>query len=195
MCEPTTIALATMAVGTTQALMQHKAQNDMAKQQTAQNNINSQNAISSMNLQNAGINMRLEQEADRAVDDRLENVLEAARLRSKMVASAGDGGVAGQSTDFALRDVGRTASRNKSSINRNLDAKFAQGFHDKLGIKAQTESRLSSMPIPQKASWMATGLQIAGAGLQAGTNYQAMTAGAGGSTWQDLGNVGKGGYA
>lgn len=191
MCEPTTIALATMAVGTTQALMQHKAQNDMAKQQTAQNNINSQNAIRSMDFQNAGINMRLEQEADRAVDDRLENVLEAARMRSKMVASAGDGGVSGQSTDFALRDVGRTASRNRSSINRNLDAKFAQGFHDKLGIKAQTESRLSSMPIPQKASWMATGLQIAGSALQAGSNYQAMTAGAGGSTWQDLGKVGQ----
>ncbi len=195
MCEPTTIALATMAVGTTQALMQHKAQNDMAKQQAAQNDINSQNAIRSMDFQNAGINMQLDQQADRAVDDRMENVLEAARMKSRMVASAGDGGVSGQSMDFALNDVSRTQGRNNSAINRNLKAVNAQGFHDKLGIKARTETRLSSMPIPQKASWLATGLQIAGSGLTAASGYQAMTAGAGGSTWQNLGNVGKGNYA
>ena len=149
-------------LGIAQSLMQYKAQSDMAAQQEHQNRINEQNAIKSQDLQNRQINANLMQEADAAVDDRIENILHATRIKARMKASAGEAGISGMGISHLLRDVDATESRNIAQVDRNLSGVRQQAIYDKLGVKAQTESRINNLPMPQRPSLLATGLQIGG---------------------------------
>lgn len=157
------MAAISTGIGVASAGMQYKAAKDMEAQQIAQNEINFQNAIKSQDLQYRQLNERAMQESEAAVDERLDNMLQAARIKSRMKASAGEAGVSGMGINHLLRDVEKTETRNVAQVNRNLEAVRAQNMYDKLGVKAATESRMSNQPIPQRPSLLATGLQIGNA--------------------------------
>lgn len=157
------MAAISTGIGVASAGMQYKAAQDMYAQQNAQNAINAQNAVKSQDLQYRQLNERAMQESGAAVDARLDNMLQAARIKSRMKASAGEAGVSGIGISHLLRDVEATETRNVAQINRNLEAVKAQNLYDKLGVKAQTESRMSNQPIAQRPSLLATGLQIGNA--------------------------------
>lgn len=163
-------------MGIATAAMSHKAQSDMAKQQQVQNDINFQNAVKSQDLQYRQNNEQSMQEADAAVDARVDNVLQAARIKSRMKASAGEAGISGMGINHMLRDVDRIESGNVAMINRNLDSVKRQNFYNAAGIKAQTESRINNQPIPQRPSLLATGLQIGGAVTGGYSQYKSYTA-------------------
>lgn len=88
-----------------------------------------------------------------------------ARNRAAIAAtSAGESGVAGQSVDALLSTFDNDASANKVMAQHNLDAQNAQYQAEKRGSQAQAQSRINAV---QPGNWMTTGLQIAGAGLNA----------------------------
>jgi len=189
MCDPTLMAVASFAMKAQAAQAEYNAKSDAAIQQQQQNDINTTNAIRAAEMQARGLNLKLEQEADAAVDERLESVIEAQKLKSRVLASAGEAGVSGLGIDHLVRDIGTTESRNLTSINTNLASVYAQGTADKLAIKAQTESRINNLPRPQFPSSAARNLGIVGAAFDANTTYASQTDG--GNIFSDLTKVGQ----
>ena len=170
MCDPMTML--SFGLKAMSAVGEHQAQQHEAEQQEAQNKVNTKSAIRSFEDQTRGLNERLSQESAAAVDERLESALEAARIKSRMLASAGEAGVSGLGVDHLVRDVGRTESRNMQQINRNERNVYSAAMFDKKGYKSQAQSRINNLPQPQYPSMLATGLKIAGAGLDSYGSYK-----------------------
>jgi len=195
MCDPTLMAVASFALQAEAANQSYYAQKNQALQQQEQNRINTTQAIRAAEMQNRGINLRLEQEADAAVDERMATVIEAQKLKARTLASAGEAGVSGLGIDHLVRDIGRTETQNLGTTNTNLANLYMQGQSDKLQVKAQTESRINNLPKPQFPSPAARNLAIAGAAMSSAAMYSTQTDGGNlfadlGNTWSDLGSVG-----
>jgi hypothetical protein len=151
------------AISAGSTLMQYKAQKDNAKAQQRANEINAQNALVSRDAQNRDLLARQDQEREKVVDKKMENMIQAAKARGRIIASAGEAGVySGMSTSHILRDVDRTELRNEQSFDRNMSFVAKQTDRDQEGLQAQYENRVNNQPIVQQPSLLATGLQIGG---------------------------------
>jgi len=169
------MAAISTGMGVGSAALSHRNASIQAEQQARQNDINAQNAVRSQDDQFRQLNTRVMEEAGAAVDDRVDSLLQAARIKSRMRASAGEAGISGMGLDHMLRDVHRTEARNISQINRNQDAVRAQAVFDGMGVKAATESRISSQPMIERPSLLATGLKIGGSAVGGYNQYSQYT--------------------
>ena len=97
----------------------------------------------------------------------MQSNIEAAKLKGRVVASAGEAGVSGGIVSTLLRDVERTRLKNVDTINRNFENVDQQLDMEREGLYTQAKSRINNMPIAQKPSMLAAGLQIGGGILDA----------------------------
>lgn len=161
----TALSIASTAVSALGAYAQYQSQKDAARAQQAQFNQNKLLAQRSMLEQSRQLSIRDEQERAAASDKIMTSNIEAAKAKAKMVASAGEAGVAGGSIAQMLNDVERTRLNNEGTINRNLEAVNQQSKVEREGLLTQAEGRINSVSQGSKPSLLATGLQIGGTAL------------------------------
>lgn len=164
MCEPFTIAAATLAIGST--VVDHIGQNKASK-------TNRKEARIAEALQINDINLRSTQEKAAASQDIQGAERQTTTALSSARVSAGEAGVAGASVDALLADIGNEGSAFTQTVKLNTKNTLAQLQRQKLGVAAQTRSRINSVP---KASLFATGLRIGATALDAASTIQSRKA-------------------
>jgi len=171
------LTIAKTAFSALSAYASYKSQKDAAKAQQAQFNQNKLLAQRSMLEQARQLSVRDEQERAAASDKIMTSNIEAAKAKGRMVASAGEAGVAGGSIAQMLNDVERSRLNNEGTINRNLEAVSQQSKVEREGLLSQAEGRINSVSQGQKPSLLATGLQIGGTVLENYGSYRKDMAG------------------
>tara|TARA_E500000318_G_scaffold107548_1_gene117020 strand:+ start:4918 stop:5520 length:603 start_codon:yes stop_codon:yes gene_type:complete len=154
------------AIAGTSAVLQAQQASNQAKSQTAQFNQNKLLAQRSMLQQARQLSLREDQERAAAMDKKFQSNIEAAKIKGRQIASAGEAGVAGLSIANLLSDVERTRLNNEGTINRNFDAVLQQGKVDREGLLSQAEGRIASVQQGTPPSLLASGLQIGGVALK-----------------------------
>lgn len=165
----TAVSTAVSAMGAVMQYQQAKVQADMQQQQFNQNKLL---ASRSMLEQARQLSLRQEQERAAALDKKRMSNIEAAQLQGRIVASAGEAGVAGMSISNLLADVERTRLNNEGTINRNLEAINQQADVERKALLTQAEGRIASVQQGVRPSLLATGLQIGGIALDGYRDYR-----------------------
>lgn len=172
MCEPTTLAAMSFAMGVAQSgmsFMQASAAADAQDQVYAENVKNSRQAA---NNQYEALNTRMEQERIAASQKKQEAAIEGARLRGTARASANEAGVTGLSVDALLSDFYSSEARYGQSVDANVAAQrlYLQG--EKKAVQSQSQNQINSVPRGSHPSPFALALNIGAAGLGAYNSYQ-----------------------
>ena len=160
MCDPiSVIAGANLAVQAGSAIVNHRAQAQQSRAVSAAADKSAIQQIGQVNLREVQEKTATAQSISQA--DRQARIADAeARV------SAGEGGVSGASVDALLGDIQRKDLEYRTTANENLNMTLDQLEQEKLGIRAQAQNIKAGTPFP---SSLATGLQIAGAGLNYGS--------------------------
>lgn len=162
MCEPTTIALASMAIGVASAGagfiqqgQQAKAANRSVKENYAQ--------------QTAAMKTQYDQTNKQAADEMSvrarEAMIETARLR----VLGGESGLAGGSNDRIENESQFNRGTDIASIESNRRNVLTQLYQEGRAIRTGEQNRINSIKRP---SLIGTGLQIAGAATDAATTHK-----------------------
>lgn len=152
MCDPMTLAIGSIAIGVGGEVLQAKAQNKASKQNSAEARI-------AETLQVNDINLRETQEKAAASQDLVAGERQTTTALSSARVSAGEAGVAGASVDALLNDIGNEGSTFAQTVRLNTKNTISQLERNKLGVAAQAESRINSVP---KANVFASALRIGG---------------------------------
>ncbi len=180
MCNPATAVLAlgalsivtSVATGVIQYVGQQQQAESQAQYQSAlmqarNQEIQDNTAIANESFlqQTQQINLRQQQEDEKASQDIQQVQIEAAKARATARVSAGEAGVSGLSVDSLLADYYRQEDVFRESVRRNRQLGRLQSREDIKGLKAQAEGRIASVRpyVPEpivRPSFLGTGLQI-----------------------------------
>lgn len=162
MCEPTAIAIGTLAIGVGSKVLEHKAQNKAASKAKAANKTEALRAmreastdISLLEVQQQDASTRTIYEADRA----------ARSTQALARVSAGEAGVSGLSVEALLGDIDRKIGEFKTTETRNLDMVLDQLQREKVSGRSIAQGRIAAVQIPRPSPF-ALGVSLAGAGLE-----------------------------
>ncbi len=181
MCGAAAIPLIGLAVSTASAAAAYKAADDQASTtenfQKAAAKEGAASARASFDSQNADIQARSREEDSAAAQAIAVNQREASKAKATARVASGEAGVSGLSVDALLNDFNRQEDDYTNSVlnNRAIGRRQEQGALK--GIRAGYGSQLSSLrtaPV-RRPSYLTPGLQIAGAGLAAGSQYRDLT--------------------
>jgi hypothetical protein len=149
MCEPATISLALggLAIVTSaatgivsyigqsqQAAAQAQYQTQVAQARNQEIMDNAKLAQESYLRQAQKLNLRQQQEDEKAGQDIQQTQREAAQARATVRVAAGESGIAGLSVDNLLRDFYRQEDVFNESVRRNRDFSRLQSQQDMLGL-------------------------------------------------------------
>lgn len=152
MCEPTTIALASMAMGAAQSIVGYQA---ARAQYSSQMDAYKQNAInSSRSTERAysNLNIKTRQEGEAAAQAQQQNEIERARAVAAAESASYAGGVSGLSVDAVLRDIYAQAGRNEATADTNLRMNRDYLAGEMQSAELTGQSQINGMPIPEKPS-------------------------------------------
>lgn len=115
------------------------------------------------------------QEIEAAQQQGTQNAVEAARARSSQIASAGAGGVTGNSVEALLDEFNFIESGNSAMINRNLRWKSNEIDSQAVGARSEAQSRINSVAPQQleNPSLLALMLSLGAVGTQGLVSYAA----------------------
>ena len=168
-------AAALSAIGTAVSVgstfMNYRAEQQQFRAQQQQYNTNRLLAQQSMLDQAGQLSLRESQQRDALLDKAMASKIEAAKVKGRTIASAGEAGVSGMSIAALVADIERTKLNNQGTINRNFDAIQQQGIYDRKSLEAQAQGRVNNMALPTPPSLLGAGLQMAGLGLQGYNKY------------------------
>lgn len=152
MCDPTTIALASLAAGVGQSVVGYVGAQANYDNQIDAYNQNAQNAATTAAQNYRNINIRVQQEDQAANQQKQESAIEAAQAVATAQAAAEAGGVGGLSVDAVLRDIYAQAGRNEAVTDANL--RMSRGYLEGEAKAAQLsgQNQINSMAIPEKPS-------------------------------------------
>lgn len=162
MCEPTSIAMAVIAIGS--AVMQAKAANDAADAQSKSAQRQYTDNMAALEEQQTQINQQ-------AADQQSARALEAMKERGRLNATAGEMGVTGNSVDKALQeslfnegtDISMIEANRRNGIVQNTRSMSSAGVQLGSNINQANSGRISGV---------VTGLQIGTAVVGAYSNYE-----------------------
>ena len=179
MCTPSTIALASFATSAASSGLGFVAQQQAA---SAQADYQNQMAVATNQAANAAYQNQIAQEQARMQQEKAaasQQVDQANRDARKAAATArvasAEAGVSGLSVDSLLADFDRQRASNVQTTQTNYLWSLIQSQENMAAYRANAQSRIaSSRPSPVAGpSLLATGLDIAGAGLNAAAYYNA----------------------
>lgn len=173
MCDPVSIGMA--AVGVIGAVHQNNMAQDAADAQNAMYAANRDNSFDAMRTDYESTQMRQSQEQDAASQKKAERERQERKELSSASVAAAEGGVSGFSVDAIMADISAMSDRDISSIDRNKDWNIAQLGNEMAGIRNTTQSRINSVGRGTAPSGLSMGLNIASAGLNSASSYQART--------------------
>lgn len=164
MCEPTTIAIASMAISAASAAAAAKGAADASSAQ--------QHAAAEGFAQNqVAVGVQQQQVGEQSAQQMSARALDAARARGRLAAISADMGQ-GNSLDRQFSEISMAGNADQATMQANLDAHIAQGQLQKRGMRSQAVSAINTADASQISPW-ATGLQIAGGALNAAGTYNA----------------------
>lgn len=168
MCEPTTIAIAALALTAASTYANYEAQTEQANSMNAyQNSLREQNIENSKAAylaDNELLNRRLEQERNAAAEEKLKGTIEGEKIKAKATTAAGEANVSGLSVDRLLTGIERDVAFNQGTIKRNLVNTEAQAEANRELLKSSFQSNANSVSpgMYMGPSGLATGLAIGG---------------------------------
>lgn len=175
MCDPTSIAAATMAVASAGSqYMQHEQAEAQAERQTQMYERNKQNTYEALGQKYGDINARQSQEQQAAAEKKEEITRKARSEMASARVKAGESGVTGNSVDMALRDISGAAARDRSTVDKNLDWTMGQMQRQKTSSHTNAKNRVNSVQPGQEPSDTALGLGIANSAAQGYMQYSSV---------------------
>lgn len=164
MCDPVTaLAAGSFVISAGSAIGQHKAQAKASKANEAA-------AIASMRETWTDVGVMQTQQQDASSQTMFEADRQARGAGALARVSAGEAGVDGISVEALLGDIERKRGEFRTAEKRNLDNIITQLQREKVSGRTVAQNRIAAVPQPNS---FATGLMIAGAGLEFATGYVA----------------------
>lgn len=163
MCEPTTIAAATLALSAASTAATVYSQGQAANAQAAANQRNYDAQMVAYNANIANANLTKQQLAASTSQKMIENNAQARRDMAKATVSAGEAGVSGLSVDSLLAELGGRAGTANSNAEVNYLNQDRAIEMDKMNAWAGTSSAINSLKTPTQPDYIGAGLRIAGA--------------------------------
>lgn len=170
MCNPALIVGVALSAAT--SVVEYQGQVQAANAQNEAYRDNAKNANQAAVNQYADTQVRIQQEQEAAAEKKVETAREARAARATALVTAGEAGVSGLSVQGLLQEFsGREGSFN-ASVDRNLHLSEMQLKNQLKGIHAQTKDRINSVQRATPPSFLSAGLRIAGAGMDAYSQYK-----------------------
>jgi hypothetical protein len=165
MCEPATIAMASLALSAASTGASLYAQNRTATAQTKNNERQAGAALQAQNANIAAVDTQQGQQAEATAEHIAANNTAGAKAAATARVSAGEAGVSGRSVDSMLRDL---AGLN-SADNANATTQYLRGDAavqaQKTNITNRTNSTINSLKTPTSPDYIGAGLRIGSAAV------------------------------
>jgi hypothetical protein len=175
MCDPVTLAAASLAVGTASAAASYVGQSQAADAQDKMNKEAAANAVTAANQNYQYTQQRMAQETAAASTEKLNSNLASAEARATAATSAGESGVQGYSINQLIGSYYSKQGRYTDALDTNYQMS-RQGLTDSMDQTSnRTKSAINSLPNPQRPSFLDAAIRVAGSGLNAATDYYKMT--------------------
>lgn len=175
MCDPVSLAVTSFMVSAGSAVANYSAQSEQAQ---AQNDLwakNRDNAEYSATVEHQQLALRKVQEQDAAGEKQFDNMVDTRARMARAETAANEAGVTGLSVDSLIRDVMGSGGRTSDRLAHNSEMTLQQLNMEDRGVDARKDARINSVRKGVAPSGLALGLNIASAGLNAGTDYRKMT--------------------
>lgn len=163
MCEPTTVALLTVASSAASFVGQQQA----ASAQESANNEARNLAIQNQRLQIRALQNQEDEENRRAEEALRDNSRAAEAAKATAQVSAGEAGVSGLSVDALLGDLERQEGENKQDIIQTQDFGQRQRQLDREGVGINAQSQINQLPLVEYPSVFEFAVGAASSGIQA----------------------------
>ncbi|MDX2086033.1 MAG: hypothetical protein SFZ03_11680 [Candidatus Melainabacteria bacterium] len=164
-------------IGQSQAASQQAAYQSALAQQRNQQIAENQRLAQEAYLQQAHqVNLRQQQEEEKASQETQSAQIEAMQARARARVASGEAGVSGLSVDNLIADFYRQEDVYKQGIQRNVELSRQQSQEDIKGLRAQAEGRYQAIQpyLPEPIARPS----FLGAALQIGTNAALQTSSA-----------------
>lgn len=172
MCNPTLIVAGVMtAASSVQQYQTASAQADYQEKKYEQNKKAANEALAQ---KYGDIGARQQQEKQAAAERRQDLSREEAAKRATTRVAAGEAGISGNSVGRALGDISGAASRDRSTVDANLDWTLGELQRSKQSARAQTKGQIGSMSRGQQPSKVALGVNLANTAASSYMQYDQM---------------------
>ena len=168
MCD---LAIATFALSAASVATSFVQAQQQADSQTDMHNINQKTALENYQRQTYDAGARQLQENEAAGMEMVDRQMQGLRQASSAQAQIGETGLGGFSMSALMNQVMNETSQNVVRTGVNRDWSAAQIGREKEGIRSTSVGQMNSTTPGVRPSALAAGLQIAGSGLSAYSNY------------------------
>lgn len=156
MCEPTTLAVLSIASTAASVYGQQQAANAQEKANWRQYE-NTMRAYANNSNQ---VNLEQQQIRENAIQKKTENNMMARSAIAKSAVSAGENGVSGLSVDALLSDLAGKQNRYNSSVDTNYDYSSMALDNQRQNIYANAASTINGLKTPAMPDYLSAGLKI-----------------------------------
>lgn len=157
MCEPTTLAVLSIASTAAGVYQQDQA----AKAQSRANQQQYDNTMTAYRYNLANANLTKQQEAENLSAKTIENNAQVRRETSKATVAAGESGISGLSVDALLSELGGKGGNANTAALTNYERRSAAIDADTYNVWSGAASTINSLKTPQAPDWLGAGLKIA----------------------------------
>jgi hypothetical protein len=172
MCEPTTLALASMGLAMGGTVLDYQGQRDLAKGQEKANKVQAEAARDAYRSNLDQTIVQQSQETAAASQQMLQQGNELRKAKATARVSAGEAGIAGLSVDDLLNDLDSQGLTNMNSIEANYVARSNDIGVQRRNAYINSASTINSLKIPMEPSLAKTGITLASQGLVGYQDYQ-----------------------
>ena len=172
MCD---LAIATFALAAASTAASFAQAQQQADAQTDIHNINKKTALENYQQQTYDAGARQLQENEAAGMEMVDRQMQGLRQASSAQVQIGETGLGGFSMSALMNQVMNETSQNVVRTGVNRDWSAAQIGREKEGIRSTAVGQMDSTTPGIRPSTLAAGLQIAGSGLKAYSDYTART--------------------
>jgi hypothetical protein len=173
MCDPATLAVASMAMSVAGTAASAQSQNKM-------NQANYDSAMTAYRHNDAALQYQNQQAFAATQQEAEEQQRQTLKADAAARVQAGESGIMGNTVDALFREIAGGGARNQSSIYENFLRGSFQTNQQRAGQVQMVNQTVASMP---RSSGLAAGLQIAGAGMSAYGGYKSGKFGQDGNQW------------
>lgn len=159
MCDPISIAAASFAVSAISTGVQYDSTRRAANQQADAIRANTSANDAALQLQQGQI-------AEQTTQQMSQRAVEAMRERGRLTAALG--GMGGTTADRVLNESGFNEGQDMATLTANAQSREFQAQNERVAGARHANQELASIRQP---NLIGAGLQIAGAGLNAGATY------------------------
>lgn len=172
MCDPVSLAAASMAMATVSTAAQFSAANDAANAKNDQNRRQYDNTLTSMRDNQAALSQQNQQEFAAAQQKAEDNNNRTRSVDATARVAAGENGISGNSVDALFREISGGGARNQSSIYENYLVTNSQIANQGKSMSNNITSQVNGLTNVAGPSALVAGLNIGSAGMNTYSSYK-----------------------